>query len=226
MNSPRYCTAPDESGFNAVKTIEPNSSGAACLLRPRGRLEGVSVRRAACPNAGHYRSRFRSQRPRPCDGMPAVHESNTNTRIDLVGRCAHRSAAVHYGEKGKLDSMATISGMANPHRASFVYSSTIRGRLVLSPCSSGRITVSSKPCFGDGPASSTGDSSPRGRALQTGTGSAQAQQSRDNDGGVGDWPSLDRQEDIRVNLADHAENTTYPCSLASKVPAAPGLWSP
>ena len=51
-------------------------------------------------------------------------------------------------------------------------------------------------------------------AVQTSARSTQAQHSRDNDGSVGDWHSLDRHEDIRVNLADHAANTTCP-SLAS-----------
>ncbi len=47
-------------------------------------------------------------------------------------------------------------------------------------------------------------------AVRVGIRSAQAQHFRDNDGSVGDWPSLDRHEDIRVNLAGHAENTTGP----------------
>jgi len=46
--------------------------------------------------------------------------------------------------------------------------------------------------------------------VQTSVRSAQTQHSLDNDGGVGDCHSLDQQEDIRVNLADHAKNATYP----------------
>jgi len=52
--------------------------------------------------------------------------------------------------------------------------------------------------------------------VQTGMRSAQAQHSLDNDGGVGDWPSLDRDEDIRVSLADHAKNATCPLLAGPK----------
>jgi len=48
--------------------------------------------------------------------------------------------------------------------------------------------------------------------------SAQAQHFPDNDGGIGDWPSLGRHEDIRVNLADHTENTTCPLLAGPKIP--------
>ena len=59
-------------------------------------------------------------------------------------------------------------------------------------------------------------------AVRTGTRSAQAQQSLTNAGGVGDWPSLDRHEDIGVSLADHAENTTGPLFVGlSKILGAP-----
>ena len=54
-------------------------------------------------------------------------------------------------------------------------------------------------------------------AMQTSTRSAQAQHSQNNDGSVGDWHSLDRHEDIRVNLADHAKNTTCPLRAGPKI---------
>jgi len=56
--------------------------------------------------------------------------------------------------------------------------------------------------------------------VQTCTRSAEAQHARDNDSGVGDWPSLERYEDIRMRRADHAANTT--CLLLAS-PASTGL---
>ena len=51
----------------------------------------------------------------------------------------------------------------------------------------------------------------------------------DDDGSVGDWPSLDRHADIRVNLADHAANTTCPLlagpKISGRTPSCPPLRS-
>jgi len=80
----------------------------------------------------------------------------------------------------------------------------------------------SQSCANDG---SVGEWPSRGREVLTGPICAQAMRGSGDPfpwvsaqtERVQDWPSLDRHEDIRVNLAAHAANTTCPLLANPKI---------
>jgi hypothetical protein len=71
MNSPRYSAAPDESGFNSVSAIKPDSSGAAAVAR-----------RLIAGRAASSRDALQSDGP-GCEESPGLRASAVNNNCAL-----------------------------------------------------------------------------------------------------------------------------------------------